>query len=150
LQGALAQRRPAVDVAIDVVVVEPVVRDQLVHHAERERAVAARQEGDVLVALLGGVGPARVDADELRAGAPGLQRERPEVQVRGDRVAAPDDDQAALGIVLDVHADLGAVGRGERLAAGRRADRAVEQRRAELVEEARRHALALQHPIVPQ
>ena len=40
---------------------------------------------------------------------------------------------------------LRAVGRGQRLAAGRRADRAVEPRRAEPVEEARRHALALQH-----
>ena len=145
LQRALAQLGPAVDVALDVVVVEPVVDDELVHHGERERAVAARQEGDVLVALLGRVGAARVDADQLRAGALGLLRVAPEVQVRGDRVAAPDDDQPALGVVLDVHADLGAVGRGERLAAGRRADRPVEQRRAEGVEEAPGHALALHH-----
>ena len=68
-----------------------------------------------------------------RAAALGLLREGPEVQVRGDRVAAPDDDQLALGVVLEVHADLAAVGGGQRLAAGARADGAVEQRRAELV-----------------
>ncbi len=103
----------------------------------------------MLVAFLGRVGAARVDADQLRAGALGLLRVGPEMQVRGDRVAAPDDDQLALGVVLDVHADLGAVGRSERLAAGRGADRAVEQRRAELVEEAPGHALALHQPHRP-
>ena len=75
----------------------------------------------------------------------GLLDERPEVQVRGDRVAAPDDDQPALGEVLRAcrpwPPNVAATP-----AAGRRADRAVEQRRAEAVEEARRHALALHHP----
>ena len=42
----------------------------------------------------------------------------PEVQVRRDRVAAPDQDQLALGEVLDVHAELAAIGRGQGLAAG--------------------------------
>jgi hypothetical protein len=68
------------------------------------------------------------------------------VQVAGDRVAAPDDDQPALGEKAHLHADLAAIGRGQRFAAGHRADRAVEQRRAELVEEALRHRLALHQP----
>ncbi len=86
-----------------------------------------------LVALLGRFAAPRVDAPQPGAVALGLLREGPEVQVRGDRVAAPDDDQLALGVVLEVHADLAAVGGGQRLAAGARADGAVEQRRAELV-----------------
>ncbi len=148
LQRAFAQRRPAggIDMLGEVVVVEPVVDDQLVHQPERERAVGAGQQRDVPVALVGGLGLARVDADELRAGPLRGLREGPEVQVRRDRVAAPDQDQPALGIERQVHADLGAVGRGQRLAAGAGADRAVEQRRAEPVEEARRHALALHQP----
>ena len=146
LQGALAQRLEALDVACDVVLIEPAVRDQLVHQRQRERTVGARQRCQVTMALLGRLGPSRVDAPQLGAAALGLLREGPEVQVRRDRVAAPDDDQLALGVVLEMHADLAAVGHRQRLAAGAGADGAVEQRRAELVEEAQRHRLALHHP----
>jgi hypothetical protein len=62
-------------VARDVVVVQPVVHDQLVHQAQRQRAVGAGQQGDVLVALVGGFGAARVDADQLGAVALGLLRQ---------------------------------------------------------------------------
>ena len=64
----------------------------------------------------------------------------------GDRVAAPDQDQPALGEELQVHADLAAVGGGQRLAAGAGADGAVQQAGTQLVEEARRHAFALHQP----
>jgi len=144
-QRALAQAGPAVDMAFDVVGVQPVVDDQLVHQRERQRAVAAGRQRQVVVALLGRLGAARIDAHERGAGALGGQRDRPEVQVRRDGVAAPDDDQPALGEMLDVHAHLGAVGGGQRVATGVGADGAVEPRGAELVEEARGHALALHH-----
>jgi hypothetical protein len=143
LGRAPRQRLEAVDVALDIVAVDPAVRDQLVHHAQRQRAVCAGQQRDVLLALLCGFAAARVDRDQLRAAALGLLRQRPEVQVAGDRVAAPDHDQPALGEEARVHADLGAIGRHQRIAAGRRADGAVQQRGAELVEEALRHRLAL-------
>ncbi len=144
-QRALAQAGPTVDVALDVGVVQPVVDDQLVHQRQRQRAVAAGRQRQVVVALLGRLGAARIDAHQRSAGAFRGQRDGPEVQVRRDGVAAPDDDELAFGEVLDVHAHLGAVGGGQRVAAGAGADGAVESRRAEPVEEARGHALALHH-----
>jgi hypothetical protein len=47
-----------------------------VHQAQRQRAVGAGQQRDVLVALVGRLGPARVDADQLGAVALGRLRER--------------------------------------------------------------------------
>ncbi len=132
-----------IDVIADVVPVEPAVALQFVHHAQRQRAVGAGQQRDVLVALVGRLGAARVDRNQLGAMPLGLLRQRPEMQVAGDRIAAPDDDRLALGEEAHVHAALDAVGGGQRVAAGGRADRAFEQRRAEPVEEAQRHALAL-------
>ncbi len=143
-QRARVQRRKAVDMALDVVVIEPIAGDQLMHHAERQRAIGAGQQGNVLMTFVCGFGAARIDAHQPGTGALGLLRQRPEVQVAGDRVAAPDHDQAALAEKAHVHAELGAVRRHQRVAAGGRADRAVQQRGAEPVEEARGHALALQ------
>ena len=97
------------------------------------------------MALLGRQRTVRIDRDQLRAVALGLLRAAPQVQVRGDRVRAPEHDQLRILELLDV----GAVARAERciqrLAARGRADRAVEEARAELVEEALRHRLALHH-----
>ena len=143
LQRPLAQRRPTFDVTGDVVVVQPAVGHQLVHQPQRQRAVGARPQRDVLVALVGRLAAPRVDAHQPRAVALGLLGKGPEVQVRGDRVAAPDQDQPALGVVLDMHAHLGAVGGDQRLAAGVGADGAVQPRRTQPVEEARGHAVAL-------
>ena len=143
-QRLRAQLLPAVDMPGDVVVVQPVLGDQLVHQAQRQRAVGAGQQRQVLVALVRGLGLARVDADQLRALALGLVGEGPEMQVGGDRVAAPDEDQLRLGEVRQVHADLVPVGGRQRRAAGRGADGAVQAGRAQPVEEAARHGLALQ------
>jgi hypothetical protein len=130
-------------VALDVVVVERVVHDQLVHQREGQRGVGAGQQRDVLVALVGGLGAARVDAHQLRAGALGGLRVAPEMQVAADRVAAPDQDQPRLGEVLDAHADLAAEGHRQAFGAGRGADGAIELRGAQPVEETPVHRLAL-------
>ena len=119
-------------------------RDQHVHDAERERGVGAGHQRDVLVAFLGGRAAIGIDRDELRAAPLGFLRARPEVQVRRDRVAAPDQDQPAVLVLLDVHPDRRADHRGPAGLAGGRADRAVEQRRAEPVEEAPVHRRVLQ------
>ena len=144
LGDAQAQCLEAIHMLRDVVVVEPIVRQQFMHHAQRQSTVRTRQQGDVLMALLGRLGAARVDGNQFGAAPLGLLGQAPEVQVAGDGVAAPDDDQFAFGKEAGVHADLGAIGRGHGSAAGHGADGAVEQRGAELVEEARRHRLALQ------
>ena len=133
----------AVDMAGHIVFVDPAVHEQLVHQRQRQRAVAAGAQRQVAVALVGGLGAAGVDAPQLGAVALGLLREAPEVQVRRDRVAAPDDDEAAAREVFKVHAKLAAERGLQRGAAGRGADGAVEPRGAEAVEEARGHAFAL-------
>ena len=145
-QGALAQRRPAFDEAVHVVVVQQVVADQLVHEAERQRAVGARPQRDVLLALLSRFGAARVDAHELGTRALGLLREVPEVHAARDGVAAPHQDELAFGEELDVHADLAAIGGPQRFGAGTGADGAVQQAGTQLVEEARGHTVTLHQP----
>ena len=108
LQRALAQLRPAQRVLRHVFVVDPVVHDQLVHQRQRQRRVGTRQQRNVLVALVRGFGLARVDAHQPRAGALGRLGVAPEMQIAGDRVAAPDQDQLRFGEEFDPHADLAA------------------------------------------
>ncbi|MCY1534575.1 hypothetical protein D9M68_699530 [compost metagenome] len=113
------------------------------HQRQRQRGVGARAQGDVFVALVGGLAAARVDADQARAVAFGLLCQAPEVQVAGDRVAAPDDDELRFGEKLDLHADLGAQRGHQAFAARGRTDGALQVRGAQLVEEAGGHAFAL-------
>ena len=107
MQRALAQRRPALGVARDVVVVEPVVA----RSARASRRARARRR----CRAAGRCAAWHFSAVSVRRGSMQISfaparlaclRVGPEVQVRGDRVAAPDEDQPALGVVLDVHADL--------------------------------------------
>ena len=124
--------------------IDQVLGDQHVHHPERERGVGTRHQRQVLMAFFGGGASVRIDRDQFRAPPLRLLRPRPEVQVRHDRVAAPDQDQATVLELLDVGADRRADGGGPARLAGRRADRPVEQRRAEAVEEAAVHRAVLQ------
>jgi hypothetical protein len=133
-------------VAGDVVAIEPVLAHQHVDQAQGERAVGARQQRDVLVALLGGERAVRVDRDQLGAAPLGLLRAGPQVQVAGDRVGAPEDDEPGVGKALHLRAGARAERVGHRLRTGGGADGAVEQAGTELVEEALRHALALHQP----
>ena len=143
LQGAGLEFLPAQRVARDVVMVQPAVRDQLVHQGQRQGGIGAGQQLQVLVAFVGGLGLARVYAHQARAVALGLQCIAPEMQAAADAVAAPDEDEPAFGEMLHAHAQLAAIGQVQGLAPGAGADGAVQQRGAELVEEAPVHALAL-------
>ncbi len=142
----LAQRGEADGVPLDVVVVEQIVANQHVHDRQRQRAVGAGHRRDVPVALLGGQRAVRVDGDQRGAAALGFLRAGPEMEIRGDRVAAPDDDQLGVGHVFHVHANAGAIGVAQRRGARAGADRPVQQRGPQLVEEARGHAFALHQP----
>ena len=143
--GAHARGKPveAQGVAGDVLAVEQALGDQHLHHRERERAVGAGQRGEVEVALLRGVGAARVDAHQAGAAPLRLLQVAPAVQVGDHRVGPPDEDQAGLGGGLGVGAEHGAHGGPPAVRAGGGADRAFEQGRAEAVEEAPIQALAL-------
>ncbi len=98
------------------------------------------------MAFLGRQRAVRVNRHQGGAAPLGFLHPRPEMQVGGDGVAAPDDDELGIGHMLDVHADAGAVGVAQCGGTGAGADRAVKQRGAQLVKEARRHALALHQP----
>mmetsp|Transcript_26216 Transcript_26216/g.61865 ORF Transcript_26216/g.61865 Transcript_26216/m.61865 type:complete len:371 (-) Transcript_26216:639-1751(-) len=138
-----AQLLPAVDMAVDVVLVQPVVRDQLMHQAQRQRAVGARQHGDVLVAFVGRLGLARVDADQLGAVTLGLVGISPEVQVGRDAVAAPDDDELGAREMPRVHAELVAIGGRQAGRAGGGTNGAVQPRGAQRIPQAAGHGFAL-------
>ena len=145
LEHALLQRLEANRVLRDVVAIDQVLGDQDVHHAERQRAVGAGQQRDVLAALLRRQAAVGIDRDQLGAAALGLLRARPEVQVGDDRVGAPDQDQLRLVEALRVHAVAAAERRLDAGLAGRRAQRALELRGAQPVEEAPVHRAVLQH-----
>ena len=136
LQRAGPQGVPAQGVACNVVMVEPAVAHQLVHDAEGQRGIGAGQQRDVFMAFVGCLGAARVDADQAGALALGLLRMAPEVQVAGNRIAAPDQDQPRLREELHLHAQLAAYRVGQPFGGRAGADGAVQQRGAELVEEA--------------
>ena len=113
------------------------------HQRQCERGIGSGQDLDVLVAFFGSFRFARIDADEFGAIALGLLRVAPEMQVAGDAVAAPDQDQLALGEKLHAHAQLAAIGVQQRFAARARADGAIQQAGAQLVEKAPVHAFGL-------
>ena len=123
--------------------VQPVVHDQFVHQRQGQRGVGPRAQLQVLMAFLGRLALARVDADQAGAVALGLLRDAPEMQVAADGVAAPDQDELGLGEELHLHSHLGTQRVHQAFAAGRGADGARQQRRAQAVEEAPVHALAL-------
>ena len=145
-QGPLAELFPAVHVRLEIRGIRPAVGEDLVHQRERQRPVGARSQRQMQMALLGGFGAARVDADQRGAVALGLLREAPEVQVRGHGIAAPDQDQPRLREIAQMHAQFAAVGGGQRVGARGSADGAVQARGAERVEEAGGDTLALDFP----
>ncbi len=112
-------------------------------HRQRQRRIGAGAHGQMPVALLGRQRAVRIDRHQRGAAPLGLLGARPEMQVGGDRIAAPDQDQPGVLHVLDVHAEARAIRVAQRRRAGRGADGAVQQRRTQLVEEARGHAFTL-------
>nr|GEU28155.1 hypothetical protein [Tanacetum cinerariifolium] len=130
----------------DVGVVEQVFGNQHVHQAQRQGGIGTGQQRDVLVAFLGRERAVRVNRDQRGAVALGLLGAGPEMQVGGDGIAAPDDDQLGILELFHVGADRAADRVPVAGGAGRGAHGAVQQRRTELVEEPRRHRLALHQP----
>src|SRR5438094_928143 len=125
-----AERRP-----LDVVAVEVTLRDQDVHHGERQRRVGARADHEVEVRLLGGRRAIRIDDDDEGAAGTRLLDERHHVDRRVGRVHAPEDDQVRTHHLLRVVAGDGAQGGAPARVRGVDADRAVQAARTERVEE---------------
>ena len=119
--------REAQGIAVDVIVVEQVLRDKDVHQSQRQRTVGAGQQRNVLVAFIRGGAAVGIYGDKLGAATLGLLHAGPQVQVGRDRVAAPDHDQLAVLELLDVHADGCAHGRCPARLARRGTDGAVQE-----------------------
>ena len=143
LQRVYAQRVPTQRVLGDVVVVQPVVDDEFIHQRQRQRGVSAWAQRDVFVALVSGFALARIYTNEFCAIALGHLGVAPEMQVAGNGVAAPDDDEFGLCKKLHPRADLAPQCLHHAFAAGSSADGALQERGTELVEETRSHALGL-------
>ena len=89
--------------------------------------------------------PVGIDGDHLGALALRRLHAAPKVEVRHDRVRAPEDDQSCLVEAFRVHADRRAERGLQAVLARGRAERAIELRRAELVEEPAVHRAVLHH-----
>ena len=106
------------------------VRDQQMHDAKGKRSVGSREQSNVLMTLLRCRATVRIDRYETRAAALRLLDARPQMKIRRDRIAAPDEDQAAVLELLEIHADRRTHHRNPSCFAGGRANRAIEQRGA--------------------
>ena len=142
-RGARSQRFESNGVAIDVIAVQPIFGDQQMHHAKSERGVGSRQKRDVLMTLFGRRAAVGIDSHESCAAAFRFLDARPQMEIRRDRIAAPDQDQAAIFELLELHADRRTDHRNPSRFAGGRANRAIEQRGAEPMEETAVHRRAL-------
>ena len=116
------------------------------HDAKGQSAVSAGQRRQVPVGLFRRLRAVRIDRDHARTLAAGFRDARPQMQVRRDRVGAPQDDQSRLGEVRDVGANLrtdhGVVAHAARGCA----QHALGLRSAQLVEETPRHAEVVHQP----
>jgi hypothetical protein len=145
LPHALGELAEAERVPGDVIAIDQLFSDEDMHHAERERSVGARLQRHVLGALLGREAAIGIDGHDFGAAPLRFLHPRPQMQVRHDRVRAPEDDELRLVEALRVHANRAAKGRPQAELARGRAQRALEQRRAQAVEEAPVHRAVLHH-----
>ncbi len=146
LGGARCQLGPAHAVSVHVILVAQAVTEDDVHHPERQRRVSPRQQRDMLIALLRGPRPPRIDRYHPRPFLARRSDERPEVGIRGQRVGAPQEDRARSveAFRIHTHGITRAVGHADH--AGGAADRAIEEGGAERVEEPSIHRPVVQEP----
>jgi hypothetical protein len=143
-QGVIAGRMPT-----DVLAIDQPVPHHDVHDGEGEERIRAGTDLQVPVRLRGRARPDRIDHDQSRPALPRVLDQRPVVQVRDDRVRAPQDDVPAVEDVFGI--DPGAGTDRCREAGGRHgaADVAIEPAAAHRAEQApveRRH---LDHALRP-
>ena len=119
----------------DIVVVDEILGDDDVDHAERQGGVGAGLDGEMPVGLFGRPGGDRIDDHDLGAAALRLGDERPVVQVGADRVDRPEDDVAGMDEALRVDRRGRAAGHEEGGDGGGIAEGSLGHGCAELVEE---------------
>ena len=103
LEDAGPERLPAMRVLADEVLVLRALGEHDVHEAERQRGIGPGNRRQVRVGGVAGPRPDRVDDDEMRALLAGRGDAAPEVMVRGQGVAAPQDDEPREAQRLRIH-----------------------------------------------
>ena len=119
----------------DIVVVDQVLGDDDVDHAERQGRIGARPDRQVPVGLPRGPRRHGIDHHDLGAPALGFGDEGPVVQVVADRVDRPQDDIARVDEALRIDRRGRAAGHEESGDGGRIAKGPLGDRCAEPVEE---------------
>ena len=126
--------------ALDERAVERAAPLELGGQRPAQHDVGAGPQRQVQVGLLGDLDAARVDHDQLAAGAPHALDQRRDVQVGPGDVVAPGDHEPRLRDLLGPDAGRGAEGPQPGLRPDTAAQRsAIEQRRAHAMEEAQVH-----------
>jgi hypothetical protein len=135
-QRMLAQLTGAERAFAEIACVLQAIAEDDMHHGEREHAVGAGADGEMLVGQCGGARAVGIDHDQPRALAPRLFDERPQMHVGAVDIRAPRNHQPGVGKVLRPRAELHPIDRFKGNAAGLGADGAVELRRPQPMEEA--------------
>ena len=140
---AFGQRSKAHGVLGHVIGIMQAFGDDHMHHGQGQRGVCTGANRNPFVGGLGGARVGRVDHDDACTLFARLLNKRPEVQVAGQRIAAPDQDQAAMGIGFRRHTFGRANAIKITLKTGLGANGACQVAGAHPIEEARGHTLAL-------
>ena len=147
LGGPLPESRlelgPADRVPLEPVAVLGAGVEHSPHEPERERGVRPRQKRDVLVAALGRVRAERIDDNHVRARFLRLEHEAPLMDVRREKIRAPEDDEPSAAEVFRIEADGPAERGAKRSLGGGSADRQPEAGGPESAEEPLAHRRAL-------
>ncbi len=106
-----------------------------VHHPQGQRRIGPRIDHQMLVSQCGRPRPIRIDHHQLRALAPRLFNERPQVHVVAMDIRAPRNDQPCMSKVLWRRPQLDPVHALQRHTARFRADRPVQLRGPKPMEE---------------
>ena len=129
-----------------VAILAALVQDRA-HQPERECRIGARPRREMLVAARCGVGAQRVDGDDVRPALLRREHEAPLVEVGGEQVGAPQDDEVRVLEILGIHAHGAAVRGLQRGARGCGADRRAQTRCSHRGEQAGTHDPALHHAL---
>ncbi len=135
----LTQRLKAVSVTGNVIGVVEILADDDVHHRQRQRQICARMNRQIPIRAACRARGIGIDHHQLAALAARFFDEGPEVNIVGEDVGSPHQNQARVAELFGFGADLAAKHRDQSGLPGGRADGAVELRCAQTMEEAAIH-----------
>ncbi len=144
LSGAFLQRFKSGGVVRYVIGVVQIFGEDYVHQTQRQRQIAAGENAVVFVRQISGASANRIDGVELRAIAPGLHDEGPEMHAGGENVCTPGNNEFRMAELFGFGSVLEPQRMHEARAAGGGTDGSIETRSAQAMEKAAVHAGAVQ------